>query len=149
MNYGTIEKIGVTGLLSAFAIYFRQLLAPLLVLVVVMGADYVTGVVAAFVTRTLSSRVGMIGIVKKCCYFAAVLVGMVADYAINSAGREMVEGFGTIHAVAILVTMWLIVNESISILENLGEIGVPFPKWLKKLLERLEDNGENDDEDTN
>ena len=47
------------------------------------------------------------------------------------------------------VTIWLIINELISILENLSAIGVPgFPR-LSKLLERLKNTvskGDNADE---
>lgn len=47
------------------------------------------------------------------------------------------------------VTIWLIINELISILENLAAIGVPgFPR-LSKLLERLKNTlskGDNADE---
>lgn len=140
-------KITITGIFSAFALYFHQLFAPLFILIIVMGADYITGVVSAWYTRTLSSRTGIIGIVKKCCYLIAVLVGMVADYGINTLGKEFNSDFSTVYAVSVLVTVWLIVNESISILENLEEIGVPFPGWLKKIMERLEKKIDEEEDD--
>ena len=43
-------------------------------------------------------------------------------------------------AVGLLVTFWLIVNELISILENVSEIGVPLPAFLQKLISRLKVN---------
>ena len=37
----------------------------------------------------------------------------------------------------ILVTVWLIINELISVLENLSRMGVPIPNFLKKIIDRL------------
>ena len=34
----------------------------------------------------------------------------------------------------LLVMIWLVINELISILENLGSIGVPLPKFLLTIL---------------
>ena len=39
--------------------------------------------------------------------------------------------------IGLIVTIWLIVNELISILENLAVIGVPLPKWLTKIIGKL------------
>ena len=44
---------------------------------------------------------------------------------------------GNIHVISLLVVTWLIVNESISILENLVLIGVPFPSFLSRIVQRL------------
>ena len=37
----------------------------------------------------------------------------------------------------VLVTVWLIINELISILENLESVGVPLPKFLVAIVKRL------------
>ena len=42
----------------------------------------------------------------------------------------------------LLVTIWLIINELISILENLGSIGVPLPKFLFAVIKRLKNHTE-------
>ena len=38
---------------------------------------------------------------------------------------------------ASLVAVWLIINEIISILENVGDIGVPLPGFLTKIVQGL------------
>ena len=43
----------------------------------------------------------------------------------------------------VLVTIWLIINELISILENLKNIGVPLPKFLVTVVNRLKVSTEN------
>ena len=36
-----------------------------------------------------------------------------------------------------IITVWLIINELISILENLGEMGVPLPSFLTSMIKTL------------
>jgi len=40
--------------------------------------------------------------------------------------------------IACVVAVWIICNEFLSILENLTEIGVPMPSFLKKLVRYLQ-----------
>jgi phage-related holin len=47
-----------------------------------------------------------------------------------------------------LVTVWLILNEVVSILENLSEVGVPLPSFLKKITEKLKKTAEQTAEHT-
>ena len=74
---------------------------------------------------------------------AMVAVGAALDYlltgALAQAGIDLhIEMF-----CGMLVAIWLIVNELISILENLAEIGVPGMPVLTKLLSRLHGTLEN------
>ena len=138
---------GVIALfLAAVAAYFRELIGPLIVLALAMAADYVTGMVRAWVTNTLSSRVGIVGIVKKICYLFGVGVAIAVDWLIQTAGAKAGLDLGGFYVFGLLVAIWLILNECISILENLAEIGVPLPDFLLKLIARLkktvEDRGD-------
>lgn len=130
-------KILIAAVLAALGAYFRQLAAPLAVLVAVMVLDWISGISAAWKTKTLDSRIGLVGIVKKVCYLLIVAVGMVLDYLIHM----LADGFGLdlngTYFVGLVVIIWLIINECISILENTAEMGVPVPPFIQKLLERL------------
>ena len=42
----------------------------------------------------------------------------------------------------LLVTFWLVLNECISILENLSAIGVPLPPFLMKIVDKLKQTTE-------
>lgn len=42
----------------------------------------------------------------------------------------------------IATTCWLIGNESLSVIENLSEIGVPVPKFLKNAFSKIKDISE-------
>ena len=50
----------ITVIFAGAAAYFHQLLGPVIVLAIVMAADYITGVLAASFSGTLSSRVGLL-----------------------------------------------------------------------------------------
>ena len=133
-----VIKAVITVLVAGAVAYFRELIGPLIVLGVVMVVDYVTGILSAWISKVLSSRIGLIGIVKKLAYLAAVCVAVIIDYiiqqAIIKAGVEL-NGIGVYFGM--IVTIWLILNECLSILENLSEIGVPLPKFLVSAAERL------------
>ena len=133
------------GAVGALAAYFNVLLIPLAVLVAVMLIDYVTGMAGASCTGQLNSRVGVMGIVKKAGYLALVAVGTVVDYLIASALVSIGIDLQINYCFGMIITIWLIINELISILENLGEMNIPLPHFLvnmvKTLKSRVEDTG--------
>jgi toxin secretion/phage lysis holin len=132
----------LAALLAAGAAYLRELMVPVIVLLCVMIADYISGMARAWVTKTLSSRVGITGIVKKVGYLFVVGIGIVVDWIIQSAGTKIGIDMGGVYFVGLLVTIWLILNELISILENVSEIGAPVPEFLIKLIRRLKKTSE-------
>ena len=125
------------GVLGALAAYFNVLLIPLAVLVAVMLIDYITGMAGASCTGQLNSRVGVRGIVKKAGYLALVAVGMVVDYLITSALVSIGIDLQINYCFGMIITIWLIINELISILENLGELNIPLPKFLVDMIKTL------------
>ena len=137
----------MAGAVGALTAYFNVLLVPLAVLVAVMLIDYITGMAGASCTGQLNSRVGVRGIVKKAGYLALVVVGMVVDYLIASALVSIGIDLQINYCFGMIITVWLIINELISILENLGEMNIPLPQFLvnmvKTLKSRVEDKAEN------
>lgn len=142
----TTLKTAIAVALAAATAYLRELAIPVLVLAVVMAIDYISGMVSAWIKCELSSRVGVLGIVKKVAYLLAVVVAIVADWVVQTAGAQLGVDLGGFYFFGLLVTIWLVLNECISILENISEIGVPLPAFLLKLIEKLkktvEDTGE-------
>lgn len=133
-NFLQILFAMVTGAIVA---YLNVLLVPFLVLIIVMIIDYVTGMAQAYVSHTLNSRIGVVGIIKKISYITAVAVGIVADYLISSALTEVGIDIKINYCIGMIVTIWLIINELISVLENLAEIGIPLPNFLVSIVKRL------------
>ena len=100
------------------------ILKALIALVVI---DYVTGVMAAFVEKTLNSEIGTRGIIKKVCIFLVIAIANIVDI---STGLDELY-------LRTAVIWFFIANESLSALENMGRLGVPLPEFLKQSLEKL------------
>lgn len=109
-------------------------------LVGLMLADYVTGLMVAGVFKAspkteggrLSSAVGFRGICKKSVVLLLVWVACMVDNALGS------------DEIRVLVLFFFIGNEGLSLLENLGLMGVPYPQKLRDMLEALGKRGDRD-----
>lgn len=135
---------GVISLIIAgVSAYFQIIAIPLIVLTAVMLVDYITGMVAAYTKAELSSRKGLKGIFKKIGYFCLVAVGITTDYIICSALSSIGITSEVTMVFGLIVTIWLIINELISILENLTKLEVPIPDFLVKVISRLKNSVEN------
>lgn len=108
----------------------------LIVLAAFVVFDYVSGVILAVKQGKLNSRVGFFGIVKKALIFVVVIIAHLLD---------QLTGLDAIRSITVL---FYISNEGISILENLGKLGVEIPKKIRDVLEQLEDKDDDNSEDT-
>lgn len=115
--------------------------AALKVLVAFMAADYITGVLVAALwqrsnksdTGALDSKAGFKGLCKKGMILLLVWLGVLLDNAMGAA------------YIRTAVVLFFIGNEGLSLLENLGLMGVPFPASLKNMLEALQKKGNEGD----
>ena len=132
----------ISAALAAFAVYMGALAVPIIVLMVMMIIDYLSGMSAAWVHGDLSSKTGAKGIVKKVGYMGLIVVAMGVDYLIYSgiAAANITVNYNMWFG--LLVAVWLIINEMISILENLSKLGVPIPDFLTKIIQRLKNSTE-------
>lgn len=142
-----IESKSLQAVLSAactmLAYYLGIVIVPVIVLCAVMVIDYATGMISAWKSADLSSKKGIFGIIKKVCYLVLVCVGMGVDWLIYSGMTQVGINLNYTIFFGILVTVWLIINELISILENLKNIGVPLPKFLITVIKKLKVSTEN------
>ena len=131
MSEGFAAKTGVSALLTFASLYVQEYGVLLWIMVGFSLLDYITGITAAVKNTGLTSQKALWGAVKKVCYFVMVTVAFGVDYLIVHAAGLI--GFSVdLHPVCTLAMFYLIMTESISILENLAEIGVEVP-----LLSRL------------
>lgn len=88
--------------------------------------DYISGMIKAYQTKTISSKIGFYGILKKVGVLLIVMLGVLVDRVTGNTG-----------AVRTLVIYYFVANEGLSVIENLGQVGVPIPDSIKKALKAL------------
>lgn len=135
-------KNSILAGLSVFGGYIANFFggwdASMALLATLMALDYITGIMVAGIWKrsnkstsgALDSKAGFKGLCKKCAVLMLVLLGAELDRALGiSYARTM-------------VILFFIGNEGLSLLENLGLMGVPYPAFLQRMLEALHDEGD-------
>ena len=74
------NKIIISAIAAGLSAYFRVMAIPIVILVLVMIIDYITGMWKAWSRGELSSRVGLKGLFKKVGYIFVVAVSGVLDW---------------------------------------------------------------------
>ncbi|MBO5738681.1 phage holin family protein [bacterium] len=115
---------------TAFIYLLGGLDVALQALLVAIVLDYITGLSKSYVNRKLDSRIGFNGIVKKLCLLCLVALSVVID---NVAGNT-----GLIRTTIIY---YLVANEGLSIIENLSEMNIIVPEFLKSKLKKMQETG--------
>lgn len=136
-------KLAITGVFATITAWMGAVAWPVYMLVLLGIMDYATGMAAApHRGQQRQSKVAFSGIVKKVCILLLVALGGVLDwlvrYATETVGIQLPVNF----LVAALVAVWLICNEIISILENIGDIGVRMPPMLLKAVKWVQRGAE-------
>ena len=112
------------------------------ILLIFIALDYLTGIGAAMKTKTLKSSIGFEGLIKKATIFLVVILAAQLDRITGNAAGV----FRTATA------FFFISNEGLSILENVGEMGVKLPAFIAGALTKLRDEndvkGSKDDGDS-
>lgn len=138
MKAGIFTAVGVAG--GFIASLFGGWDASLTTLLVFMGVDYATGLIAAGVFHksqksedgALESRAGWKGLCRKGVTLLVVLVACRLD---------MVTGSNFIRDATVIA---FIANETISIVENAGLMGVPIPEVVVKAIDILKQKSDED-----
>lgn len=138
MSEATLTKFITATVLAAFTVYLKAMAIPILVLICFMVLDYATGIAAAWVNSQLCSKTGIIGILKKVCYLVMIAVGMGADWLIQQGLGQIGITIELSYAISMIITIWLLINELISIMENVAKInGDTTPRFIGYILKRL------------
>lgn len=112
--------------LTTFVYLVGGLDVAMIALLVAIVLDYISGVIKGYVTKQLSSQTGFRGIIKKVAILIIVMLAVLVDRVTGDTG-----------AVRTLVIYYFVANEGLSIIENLGQAGVPIPQSIKKALKAL------------
>lgn len=136
MKARILSLLGVVG--SFIASLFGGFDAAIVTLVIFMGVDYITGLVVAGVFHAsektkngaLESRAGWKGICRKGVTLLVVLVACRLDLVMGSS------------FIRDAVVIAFIANETISIIENAGLMGIPIPAVIARAIEVLKNKAE-------
>ena len=128
--YNQVMKEIIDSVIAVTATTFIYLIGgldiALVCLLIAIVLDYISGIIKAYVTKELSSKIGLKGILKKVGILLIVMLSVLVDRVTGETG-----------AVRTLVIYYFVANEGLSILENLGQAGVPIPESIKKALKVL------------
>lgn len=128
--YSTIGAIG-----GFVAMAFGGWSDALITLIVFMALDYVTGLIVAGIFKkskksengALESRAGFKGLCRKGAALMIVLVAVRLDIVMHTS------------YIKDAVIIAFIANESISIIENAGLMGIPIPSVIAKAIDVLKE----------
>ena len=131
-------KVGIVTFFAVITSWLGTLAIPVYILVACNVIDYITGITAACVRKEqVSSYKGILGIAKKVFMYLLIVVGVFVDYMLQYMFKSLNIPISLPFVVGCIVACWLVLNEMLSILENLNDIGVPMPPFLMPLVERI------------
>ena len=132
-------KATVITAITVLMSWLGILAIPVFLLVGCNLIDYATGLLAAKYRKDggISSYKSIRGIFKKIGMWLLIIVGSFMDILIQYAAECMGLGITIPFVVATFVAVWLVVNEMISILENLIDIGVNMPPFLMPVVKYI------------
>lgn len=119
------------SLMSSFFIYllggFDVALEAFLIVIVL---DYITGILSAIHNNNLNSDICFNGIIKKICYLIIITLSVVMDKISGHTGM-----------IRTVVIYFFVGNDSISIIENIGKMGIKLPTKIIECFEQLKKEG--------
>lgn len=138
--------LSLCSVITGFAVAFCKRYGVLSLLVCsVIILDVFTGIIKAKISCYVNSNAGYKGFWKKLSLFAGLFFGYFLDFFelyLLSVGNLLSFSFqipfGTI------IGVYIILNESISVFENLYACGVKLPTWICKALKIANEQFEKD-----
>ena len=118
----------LAGFSTAFIYLVGGIDVAIQCLLIAIIIDYISGLIKAFNTKQLSSKIGFKGILKKVGVLLIVMLAVLMDRVTGETG-----------AIRTLVIYYFVANEGLSIIENLGQAGLPIPKAIKNALKALKE----------
>ena len=117
-------------------IHYPSMLWTFLLPAVAAATDILTGLLQAGVNNSYNSSVMRKGLYRKLGELACVILAYVCSVAISLPVN-----------ITAAVSIYIVIMEIISVLENLSAAGVPFPKWVLRKLKKAADKLAEDPEE--
>lgn len=132
MDYLKLAISVLSGIVAAFFGSYGFIIGLVAVAIVF---DFTTGLVRGKIKGDINSKKGFTGFWKKIALLLGLFFGIFLDYFIPvllESGVNIVLPFSL--PFGLIVGAYIILNEGISIIENLYECGVKMPPFILKLL---------------
>lgn len=107
---------------------FRNEFWCLILPMILMGFDILTGFVNAWAKREIQSKKLRTGLSKKVGEIAILVIGEFISFALRVPPEVMK-----------FLSLYIILMEIISIFENLNKMGVPIPKFISNVFNNVSD----------
>ena len=130
----TITDFFVGSFLGLLVWFFGGLDGLMTVLIAFVVIDYITGMLAAGKNHEIDSSIGFWGIARKCMIFIFVGMAHLIDNSLANYLPDFTHGSGAMRPI---ITLFYILNEGTSIIENADRLNVPIPSPLHSLLAKL------------
>ena len=134
----TKVQIAITAIGGWIGYFVGGIDGMLIALIILMGLDYLSGVMCAIIDKRLPSTVGFRDICKKVLIMMLVGVANVVDLNV----------IGTGSALRGAVICFYLSNEALSLFENTAHIRLPVPDKLREALAQLYGRDDKDKIDT-
>lgn len=125
------QNISIEIIISSILGFFTYLIGGIdslmISLLVLIGIDYITGICKGVIQKKLSSKISAKGIIKKFGYIVIIILATLFDRLVSDDNM----------AIRTMMIYFFIANESLSILENWAIIGLPLPKKIFDIFEKL------------
>ena len=134
----SFTKTGFPALIAIIAYLSGKFSNLFWILCILMIIDYATGFISSVITHKTSSKIGLMGILKKCMYVMIIVFGFIIDLVILNAAHQLNIGFIEEEmryiSVGTILILFYISNESLSIIENCERMNLKIPSFFKKII---------------
>lgn len=142
MDHVNSAKASIVAFFGALTAIFGWFGWLVVMFVLCMAIDYLTGTAAAMRKGEWSSEAARDGLWHKCGSLIAVIVAGLADIVVGMVVNNVPAitlPFSYTVLICPIVVVWYILTELGSIVENAGKLGAPVPEFLKKVIKAFKD----------
>lgn len=129
---GSAAAIGLGGIVT---LLFGSWLPLMTALLIVQAIDIITGVLVGGKEDELGSRAFFLGIKRKVAMWMLIILAHIIDDIAFAGLPVAVTG----------VISFLLAGEGLSIVENLSNLGVPVPKFIKNHLQKMKEQADKEE----
>lgn len=115
-------------------LHFQSMFWLLMLPSALMAIDVITGLMGAWIRKDFQSTKMRSGLAKKAGELLVILIGILFTY-----------GMGIPDMILTCISLYIILMELMSVIENLDQLGVPLPKSLKDVVNNVGQSLQNDD----